>query len=116
MGQAAFITGSAIFLVIEAVPRFFAPHPVSHSGIGIAVMAFSIVATVALVALQRPVIMRTGSLANSADRLPYMGDILVIGRVLLAHLPAADFGWLRHHPPSATRYLVQEDCGEEVGT
>src|SRR3546814_7262448 len=28
MGQAAFITGSAIFLVIEAVPRFFAPHPV----------------------------------------------------------------------------------------
>src|SRR3546814_5377441 len=48
--------GSAIFLVIEAVPRFFAPHPVSHSGIGMAVMAFSIVATVALVALQRHVI------------------------------------------------------------
>src|SRR3546814_5032069 len=38
MGQAAFITGSAIFLVIEAVPRFFATHPVSHSGIGLAVI------------------------------------------------------------------------------
>src|SRR3546814_2145331 len=74
MGQAAFITGSAIFLVIEAVPRFFAPHPVSHSGIGMAVMAFSIVATVALVALQRHVIRRTGSLAISADRLHYRSE------------------------------------------
>src|SRR3546814_12176139 len=61
----------------EAVPRFFAPHPVSHSGIGMAVMAFSIVATVALVALQRHVIRRTGSLAISADRLHYMGAIQI---------------------------------------
>ncbi|HEY9536110.1 MAG TPA: cation diffusion facilitator family transporter [Kiloniellaceae bacterium] len=98
MGQAAFITGSAIFLVIEAVPRFFAPHPVSHSGIGMAVMAFSIVATVALVALQRHVIRRTGSLAISADRLHYMGDILVNGAVILALLLAAEFGWLLADP------------------
>src|SRR3546814_4529197 len=90
--------GSAIFLVIEAVPRFFAPHPVSHSGIGMAVMAFSIVATVALVALQRHVIRRTGSLAISADRLHYMGDILVNGAVILALLLAAEFGWLLADP------------------
>src|SRR3546814_8065038 len=63
-----------------------------------AVMAFSIVATVALVALQRHVIRRTCSLAISADRLHYMGDILVNGAVILALLLAAEFGWLLADP------------------
>src|SRR3546814_5935241 len=57
-----------------------------------------IVATVALVALQRHVIRRTGSLAISADRLHYMGDILVNGAVILALLLAAEFGWLLADP------------------
>lgn len=93
MAQAAFITGSAIFLVIEAVPRFYAPHPVAREEIGIAVMLFSIVATLALVALQRHVIRRTGSLAISADRLHYVGDLLVNSAVILALLLATQLGW-----------------------
>lgn len=93
MVQAAFITGSAIFLVIEAVPRLFTPHPVSHSGIGIGVMAFSIVATLALVTLQRRVIRRTGSLAISADQLHYLGDVLVNGAVIVALILATQLGW-----------------------
>ncbi|HMA16215.1 MAG: cation diffusion facilitator family transporter [Bacteroidota bacterium] len=93
MGQAAFITGSAIFLVIEAVPRLITPHPVSHSAIGIGVMAFSMVATLALVTLQRRVIQRTGSLAISADQLHYLGDILVNGAVIVALLLATQLGW-----------------------
>jgi len=93
MGQAAFITGSAIFLVIEAAPRFFTPHEVARSEIGIAVMVFSIVATLALVALQRHVIRRTGSLAISADQLHYTGDVLVNGAVILALILAVQFGW-----------------------
>ena len=93
MVQAAFITGSAIFLVIEAMPRFFTPHAVSHSGIGIGVMAFSIVATLALVTLQRRVIRRTGSLAISADQLHYMGDVLVNGAVIVALILVVEFGW-----------------------
>src|SRR3546814_12234394 len=44
MGQAAFITGSALFLVIAAVPRLFAPHPVPPCGFRRAVMDFSTVA------------------------------------------------------------------------
>jgi ferrous-iron efflux pump FieF len=93
MVQAAFITGSAIFLVIEAMPRFFTPHAVSHSGIGIGVMAFSIVATLALVTLQRHVIRRTGSLAISADQLHYTGDVLVNGAVIVALVLAVELGW-----------------------
>jgi len=93
MVQAAFITGSAIFLVIEAVPRLFTPHPVSHSAVGIGVMAFSIVATLALVTLQRRVIQRTGSLAISADQLHYLGDVLVNGAVIVALLLATQLGW-----------------------
>jgi len=93
MGQAAFITGSAIFLVIEAVPRFFTAHAVGHGTIGIGVMVFSIVATLALVTLQRHVINRTGSLAISADQLHYTGDLLVNGAVIVALLLATQLGW-----------------------
>ncbi|MGD1877458.1 MAG: cation diffusion facilitator family transporter [Kiloniellaceae bacterium] len=93
MAQAAFITGSAIFLVIEAAPRFFTPHPIERSEVGIAVMVFSIVATLALVALQRHVIRRTGSLAISADQLHYTGDVLVNGAVILALVLATQLGW-----------------------
>jgi len=93
MVQAAFIIGSGIFLMIEAVPRFFAPRPLGNSEIGIAVMVFSIVATLALVSLQRYVVRRTGSLAISADQLHYTGDVLVNGAVILALILAAQFGW-----------------------
>src|SRR3546814_18269123 len=93
MVQAAFITGSGIFLVIQAVPRFVTPHAVSHSEIGIGVMVFSIVATLALVTLQRHVVRRTGSLAISADQLHYIGDVLVNGAVILALVLAVQLGW-----------------------
>jgi len=98
MGQAAFITGSAIFLVIEAAPRFFTPHVIARSDIGIGVMVFSIVATLALVTLQRYVIRRTGSLAISADQLHYTGDILVNGAVIVALIVATQLGWTLADP------------------
>jgi len=63
LGQAAFITGSAIFLLFEAGQRFIDPRPLHNTTVGIAVMAFSIAATVALVAFQRHVVRRTGSVA-----------------------------------------------------
>jgi len=93
VGQAIFITGSAVFLLIEASQRFFSPQPIVHSEVGIAVMVFSIVATLALVTLQRHVIRRTGSLAISADQLHYTGDLLVNGAVIVALVLAAQFGW-----------------------
>jgi ferrous-iron efflux pump FieF len=93
LGQATFITGSAIFLLFEAGQRFIDPRPLHNTTVGIAVMVFSIVATVALVAFQRHVIRRTGSVAIRADSLHYVGDVMVNGSVILALVLTAQLGW-----------------------
>lgn len=93
LGQAAFITGSAIFLLFEAGQRLISPRPLENTEIGIAVMLFSIAATVALVTFQRHVIRRTGSVAIKADSLHYVGDLLVNGSVVVALLLEAQLGW-----------------------
>jgi ferrous-iron efflux pump FieF len=77
LGQAAFLLGSALFLIAEAVRRLVVPEPVENTGIGVAVMLFSLIVTVALVAYQRHVVKRTGSLAINADALHYGSDILM---------------------------------------
>jgi ferrous-iron efflux pump FieF len=87
LGQAAFLLGSALFLIGEAVRRVLSPEPVTNTGIGIAVMLFSLVVTIGLVTYQRHVVRRTGSLAINADALHYSGDILmnlgVVGTLLI---------------------------------
>jgi ferrous-iron efflux pump FieF len=93
LGQAAFISGSAVFLVIEAISRFSHPRPLLHGEVGIAVMVFSILATLLLVAFQRYVIRRTSSIAIRADSLHYVGDLLVNAAVIVALLLIANFGW-----------------------
>lgn len=67
LAQAAFIAGSAVLLFFEAARRLADPPPVSNTGVGIAVMVVSILASLGLVALQRHVIRRTGSVAVGAD-------------------------------------------------
>ena len=42
LAQAAFIAGSGIFVMLEAVDRFFNPRPVINGEFGIGVMVFSI--------------------------------------------------------------------------
>jgi len=92
LGQAAFISGSAGFLLLEGVRRFINPEPVLAHGLGIAVMVFSIAATLGLLAFQRHVIRRTGSMAISADALHYRTDLMVNASVIVALLLAAQ-GW-----------------------
>lgn len=89
LAQAAFIGGSAAFLAIEAVRRVLTPQPVTQGTIGIAVMVFSIVLTAGLVAFQRHVVARTGSVAVGADRLHYAGDLLMNSAVIAALLLTA---------------------------
>lgn len=84
LGQGAFITGSAVFLVFEASQRLVSPRPVEQVGVGIVVMAISLILTIALVAFQRFVIRRTQSVAIKADSLHYVGDLLVNAAVLIA--------------------------------
>jgi len=92
LGQAAFVTGSAVFLLIEAGRRLFAPVPIGNEAVGVGVMLFSIVMTVGLVAYQRKVIRHTGSVAISADSLHYLGDVLVNAGVIVSLLLAAGLG------------------------
>ena len=97
LGQAAFIAGSAAFLLLEAARRFINPVPLESYGIGIAVMIFSIGVTLLLLAFQRHVIRKTGSVAISADSLHYRTDLLVNGSVIAALL-LASFGWVGFDP------------------
>ncbi len=92
LGQAAFIAGSAGFLLLEAVRRFINPVQIESYGIGIAVMVFSIIATLGLLTFQRHVIRRTGSVAISADALHYRTDLLVNASVIVALLLSVR-GW-----------------------
>jgi ferrous-iron efflux pump FieF len=84
LGQSAFITGSAMLLLAEAVRRLITPLPVDNPPVGIAVMIFSIVVTIGLVLFQRHVVRRTGSIAISADELHYRSDIILNLGVIIA--------------------------------
>jgi len=98
LGQATFITGSAIFLLIEAGQRLFDPQPVVRPGLGIAVMVLSIVVTFGLTRFQRYVVKRTGSVAISADSLHYVGDLLTNVAVIVAIVLTSQFGWMYADP------------------
>ncbi len=93
MVQSAFIAGSALFLLVEAGNRFVNPSPVQHSDIGLGVMALSILLTLGLVAFQRMVVRRTGSVAIRADSQHYFSDLLVNSAVIVALLLWRELGW-----------------------
>ncbi len=92
LGQSAFIAGSAGFLLVESARRVVNPVPIAAYEIGMAVMVFSIAATILLLVLQRHVIRRTGSTAIRADALHYRTDLLVNGSVIVALVLSAR-GW-----------------------
>ena len=84
LAQAAFIAGSAIFLVIHAIDRLRFQHQLEQVGLGVVVMAVAIVMTLVLLAIQRYVIRKTGSTAIRADSLHYLTDLLTNMSVVLA--------------------------------
>ena len=75
LGQSAFLVGSAMLLMAEAMRRLIQPEPVENQPAGIAVMLFAIIVTIALVTYQRHVVLHTGSLAIGADELHYRSDL-----------------------------------------
>ncbi|MFA7522369.1 MAG: cation diffusion facilitator family transporter [Halothiobacillaceae bacterium] len=95
LAQATFITGSGVFLLVQALQRLIRPQPIDAIGWGVAVMVFSMVATLALIAFQRYVIAKTQSPAIKADASHYSMDFLVnastIGVLILA---GYGFNWL----------------------
>lgn len=84
LGQAAFVAGSGLLVVLQAAGSLLQPRPIQNASIGLAVMCVSIVATFALVRFQAYVVRRSGSVAIRADRLHYTGDVLMNGSVILS--------------------------------
>jgi ferrous-iron efflux pump FieF len=93
MGQALFITITALAVAGKAIHRFFHPVAVEEGGVGIAVMVVSIVVTSGMVMYQRNAIRHTDSTAVKADYMHYVMDILANGAVIVALLLAAGLGW-----------------------
>jgi ferrous-iron efflux pump FieF len=93
LGQSAFITGSAVLLLIQGLQHLLAPAPVKNTGIGIAVMIFAIIVTFALVGYQQHIIKRTGSLVVSSDELHYRSDLILNGAVIVSLVVSKVLGW-----------------------
>jgi ferrous-iron efflux pump FieF len=91
--QAAFISGSALFILLEAGDRFLHPREVVNTNVGYGVMGLSIILTVALVGFQRYVVRKTGSVAIQADSIHYKMDVLVNIAVVVSLVLVSQFGW-----------------------
>jgi ferrous-iron efflux pump FieF len=92
LAQAAFISGSSVLLMLNGISSLINGNQISASNVGIGVMVFSVLVTIALVIFQTYIVKRTGSLAIQADSLHYRTDIFMNGAVLLA-LILAGIGW-----------------------
>ena len=95
--QTSLIFASAVFIGWHSYQRIMAPVVPDQSQLGIGISLFAILLTFSLVAFQKHVISKTGSVAISADRLHYVGDLLLNAAVIaalvlstVAHVPAAD--------------------------
>jgi len=93
LAQAAFIGGSAVFLILHAVERLRFPRPLQDVKVGVAVMVVSIGLTALLLLIQRRAIRQTQSTAIRADALHYATDLLTNLTVIIALL-LANYGWV----------------------
>lgn len=84
LAQSAFITASAILLIIHGAERLINPVTIHHASIGIIVSIIAIVVTFGLVLLQKKALSATGSCVVEADSLHYKSDLLLNSAVLLA--------------------------------
>jgi ferrous-iron efflux pump FieF len=93
LAQSAFITASALFLVIQAVQRVLTPEPVDNSIAALLVMCVAIGCAIGLILYERGVVAKTGSVAVHADQTHYLGDLATNIGVVLALLLTSYMGW-----------------------
>ena len=84
--QAAFIAGSGLFVMYDAVMRLIEPQPLMHSVSGIFIMGFSLAVTMGLIFFQRRVAQLTNSRAIAADSAHYVVDVLTNGAIIVSLL------------------------------
>lgn len=105
LAQAAFITGSALFLIFHSIDRLRDSHHLEQVGVGIGVMILAIVMTLVLLVIQRYVIRKTDSTAIRADSLHYVTDLLTNASILLA-LFLSTLGWTWADPVFAIAVAI----------
>jgi ferrous-iron efflux pump FieF len=82
--QVIIISISALFIGFRSVERLIGGAETSDADLGIGVSVVAILFTFALIAYQRHVIRRTGSVAIATDRLHYASDLLLNASVIVA--------------------------------
>ena len=82
--QVAIIAVSAAAILFRAIERLSSGDVTAQAEYGIGVSIVAIVATLGLLAYQRRVIARTGSVAIGADHVHYQSDLLLNGAVIAA--------------------------------
>ena len=96
--QVALITASAAAILWRAVLRFGESAPTQDAEFGIGVSVLAICATFALLAYQRAIIRKTGSVAIMADNVHYQSDLL-LNLAVIAALALDQFFGLRGADP-----------------
>ncbi|MGP8309108.1 CDF family cation-efflux transporter FieF [Vibrio sp. YIC-376] len=84
LAQAMFISGSAVFLILNGVERFFRPQPLHEPELGVYVSLFAMAVTLGLVTFQKHVVRVTGSQAIAADSLHYQTDLYMNAAIMVA--------------------------------
>jgi len=84
LAQAMFISGSACFLILNGVDRFFRPHELTSPEYGVYVSLFAMLVTFGLVLFQKHVVKKTGSQAIAADSLHYQTDLFMNAAIMIA--------------------------------
>jgi ferrous-iron efflux pump FieF len=84
LSQSLFISGSAVFLLIEVGNSIINPVEIKYPIISMVVVAITILVTLMLVGFQQYVIRKTQSVAIGADALHYKSDLLMNSAVILA--------------------------------
>jgi ferrous-iron efflux pump FieF len=98
MAQVVLISISAVGIGWQAVDRLIRGAGAANAEYGIAVSAVAILATLALVAYQRSVIRRTGSVAIRTDAVHYQSDLLLNLSVIVALVLDQYFGFTGADP------------------
>lgn len=122
LGQTVLIAGSAIGIAWRAIHRLVEGAPTENAEFGIGVSIAAMAVTLLLLAYQKRVIARTGSIAIQTDNLHYKSDLFLNSAVILAlvldqwlHLRGADaaFGiviaaWLLWGAWNAAQHSVDQ--------
>ncbi len=82
--QVIIITISALFIGFRSVQRLLQGAETANAELGIGVSLVAIALTFALVAYQRHVVRKTGSVAIATDRLHYASDLMLNASVIVA--------------------------------